>query len=313
MSRPWALSGGYDGSLRLWDLQDGHCFKEMCTYIPISCIAVDWTARIALSGGKDNALRLWNIQRGVCIREIKSGIKGHPTCVAVDWSSRLGLCGYDSIGGVPAGSVQLWDLASARCLQSFETEASQPVNRIEADWTRNRVLSGGGDQLRLWDLETGELILDFQGHAPIRATAVEWEAQLVLSGGGSAGVQLWDLNSASCVKELEPRGCLQHLSMAWDKQQAIGAGSASTGALSLWLWDLRDGACLRSIDVDIGQSQCVSLDLFHERGLCSFGQNEPWGNDDCPSDTLALLDLSSGECLLELSGHVAHVTCAVTT
>ncbi|CAE8729910.1 unnamed protein product [Polarella glacialis] len=310
--RPWALSGGSDGELRLWDLTDGHCFRVLCGHAPVRCVAVDWTARIALSGSSDLVLRLWDLERGACLRELRSECS--PRCVSMDWPSRLAVSGCSGSGGVrKSAPLMLWDLATGRCIQGLAAgSAAGPVSCLEADWRRQRVLCGfASGQLQLWDLEAGFCLSELLALPPLHSLIVDWDEQLALSGGSrQACGQLWDLTHGQFLKELPGQGVVERLAMDCSQQRGLSVASGdASAALRLVAWHLGDGTCTQEVEIDLtGPARCVALDLSRDRGLCAIASA-----DEDIQDTLGLIDLASGRCLLELKGHSGHVACAVMT
>ncbi len=60
-----ALSGGDDGTLRLWDLESGAEMRRLEGHEGwVNAVAVTADGTRALSGGFDRTLRLWDLERG---------------------------------------------------------------------------------------------------------------------------------------------------------------------------------------------------------------------------------------------------------
>ncbi len=61
-----AVSGGDDGTLRLWDLERGAEMRRLEGHEGVvRAVAVTADGRRAVSGGHDGTLRLWDLERGV--------------------------------------------------------------------------------------------------------------------------------------------------------------------------------------------------------------------------------------------------------
>jgi hypothetical protein len=57
-----ALSGGADGTVRLWDLDRARCLAVLGSHeLPVSSVAVSHDARYAVSGARDATLRMWEL------------------------------------------------------------------------------------------------------------------------------------------------------------------------------------------------------------------------------------------------------------
>ncbi len=68
-----ALSGSWDETLRLWDLDTGACLQTLEGHTePVSCVALTPDGRRALSGSWDNTLLLWDLDTGDCLAVYQS-------------------------------------------------------------------------------------------------------------------------------------------------------------------------------------------------------------------------------------------------
>jgi WD40 repeat protein len=82
-------------------------------------------------------------------------------------------------------------------------------------------------QLRLWDLETGELRGEFPGHeGRVPALAVNADATQGYSAGVDGYLRMWDLSTGVCTGELRPSlesACLTRTGLAVGKEKQTGA------------------------------------------------------------------------------------------
>ena len=79
-----ALSGSFDNTLRLWDLERGRC---LCVFEGQTgnVISVAWETNHAApsSGSADNTVRLWDVEKGYCL----GTLEGHTDWVrSVAWN-----------------------------------------------------------------------------------------------------------------------------------------------------------------------------------------------------------------------------------
>lgn len=316
--QPRALSGSADGELRLWELDTGMCSRCFPTPSAVLCITVDWVSRIALSGHSDGVFRLWDLDRGGCLRELQDETaNGIPRCVALNWCTKIAVsgCPLKKCGLATSHSealdLVLWDLAHGRRIRGFSTVSSAASVSLEVDWCRLHVLVGGGNSLSLLDLETGDAIFQLSALAPLQTMAVDWAAQLALTGGCTGILQLWDLDGQSCCHELQCEGSVKSLAIDSAIMQGVAAGSDINGKLVHWIWNLHDGSLLRALIVPVeGPAQCLALNVPRGLSLSSFVSGG-WAGDERVCDALALTDLASGHCCVELVGHTDHVYCAV--
>ena len=65
------MSGSYDKSLRVWDLESGACLHTLKGHSgPVSCGTVTPDGRNAVSGSHDNSLRVGDLESGACLRTL---------------------------------------------------------------------------------------------------------------------------------------------------------------------------------------------------------------------------------------------------
>jgi WD40 repeat protein/serine/threonine protein kinase len=147
-------------------------------------------------------------------------------------------------------------------------------------------------RLRLWNLETGELRCEFQGHeGRVPALAVNADATQGYSAGGDGYLRMWDLSTGACTGELRPWLMPVRLTgtgLAVGKEQ-------NTGALSVH--DLPAGRCRwaaggfattspHRIFLAAGESLVLTTNSDHS--------GQVW-------------DLGSGRCLVTLAHRKSHV------
>ncbi len=67
-----AVSGSWDGTLRLWDLETGKSLRTLEGHTDwVSAVAVLADGRRALSGSEDGTLRLWDLETGESLRTLE--------------------------------------------------------------------------------------------------------------------------------------------------------------------------------------------------------------------------------------------------
>src|SRR5262249_30449173 len=65
----WAVSGGDDQTLRLWDVATGQELKVLIGHTDaVTCVVFSADGKRLLSGGRDTTLRLWEVATGKQLR-----------------------------------------------------------------------------------------------------------------------------------------------------------------------------------------------------------------------------------------------------
>ena len=109
-----ALTGCNDDTVRLWDLETGHCLRVFKGHTD-KVWSVAWSAdqSHALSGANDNTVRLWDVKSAHCLRVFR----GHTRNVrGLVWSADH----HRALSGSWDKTVRLWDVDTGRCLRVLE-------------------------------------------------------------------------------------------------------------------------------------------------------------------------------------------------
>ena len=204
--RPVIISGGDDGTVRVWDLATGTPVGDPFTGHdgPVRAVAVtELDGRpVVISGSDDGTVRVWDLATGTPVGDPFTGHDGPVRAVAVTELDGRPVV----ISGSFDRTARVWDLATG-------TPAGDPFTG-HGDWVRAVavteldgrpvVISGGDDgTVRVWDLATGTPIGDpFTGHdGPVQAVAVtELDGRpVVISSGDDGTVRVWDLATGTPV------------------------------------------------------------------------------------------------------------------
>jgi WD40 repeat protein len=305
----WRLivSAGWEGTIRVWDLQTGVCLRIIQTPIymrpmgkgpdfpqevSVANVCVTADGRRAVAGSSEHAMRVWDLETGICLRMVKETLSVFDSlCLTPD--GQLAVSG----GLDPTDKrLRVWRLENAECLVTLRNEETdikgvdlllKPQRDIRGAYLTldgRRALSGYGSELRLWDLEKGELVWTLSGHTgDVKDVDVTPDGRWAVSGGFDMTVRLWDMETGDCVVVMTGhRDMVNSVSITPDGRQAISGSSDGT----LRLWDLSAGACLRILfghESDV-QSVRVRPD----------GRQAVSGSDD---GTIRVWDLEKGRAL----------------
>ena len=89
----YAVSGSYDGTLRVWDLASGETVRTLSGHTgEVSAVAVTPDGRCAVSGSWDDTLRVWDLASGETVRTL-SGHTGSVRALAVTPDGRQAVSG----------------------------------------------------------------------------------------------------------------------------------------------------------------------------------------------------------------------------
>jgi WD40 repeat protein len=111
-----AVSGSFDGTLRLWDLSNGQTIRTLEGHTnTVWAVTVTPDGRRAVSGSFDGTLRLWDLGTGQTIRTLE----GHTNSV---WAVTVTPDGRRAVSASADQTLRLWDLESGNEIATFTGE-----------------------------------------------------------------------------------------------------------------------------------------------------------------------------------------------
>src|SRR5262249_15030864 len=105
-----ALSWGYDGFVRLWDIATARESRKYRHQDPVPGLATAQDGRRLLSASHDGLVRLWDVESGQEIRRFPGHTAGVLAVAFVPG-------GREAVSGSDDGTVRLWDLDTGRELR----------------------------------------------------------------------------------------------------------------------------------------------------------------------------------------------------
>ncbi|MFD7499857.1 caspase family protein [Streptomyces sp. NPDC059850] len=247
--RPIAVTGGVDGTARVWDLTNQRQIGEPLTVsTPVNAVAIgdlgDYT--VALTGGVDGTVRVWDLSAG---QEYGQPLTGH--------TNRVEAMEIGAIDDTPVvltasqdGTARIWDLAGRRqlgCDLAVHKRTVLDAALGELDGRPVAVTGGEDKTVQVWDLSD---VLD-GGDARIDGSPLIGPAEAVtavclgrlddrtvaLVGDKSGMLSLWDLAERRQLGE--PVTAHRSLQRSGVASAAIGEFGGRTVALTAGVWDTR--------------------------------------------------------------------------
>ncbi len=238
------VSGGLDGTLRLWDAASGdelrRCAGDQgwvrsCAFSP--------DGRTLVSGGNDGTLRLWDAASGEALRRCD----GHQGVVL---SCAFSPDGRTLVSGGEDGTLRLWDAGSGEALRRCDGHQGR-VWSCAFSPDGPTLVSGGDDgTLRLWDAASGEALRRCAGHqGSVMSCAFSPDGRTLVSGGNDGTLRLWDAASGEALRRCDGhQGVVLSCAFSPDGRTLVSGGEDGT----LRLWDAASGEALRRCDSNQG-------------------------------------------------------------
>ncbi|MEU4498100.1 caspase family protein [Streptomyces sp. NPDC023998] len=207
--RPVAVSGSYDSTVRVWDLESDRAIGEPLTGHTNSVSAVACThlhgRPVAVSGAWDDTVRVWDLESG---RVIGEPLTGHTDAV------RAVACTHVegrpvAVTGSEDRTVRVWDLESGRLIGEPLTGHGRSVVAVACTEVDGRPVAVTGSEdrtVRVWDLESGRLIgepLTGQTDAVFAVACTHLDGKPVaITGAWDETVRVWDPESGRVIGKL---------------------------------------------------------------------------------------------------------------
>jgi WD40 repeat protein len=231
------LTGGYDKTVRLWDVQSG---QELCRcegHAEVSAVAPAADGRRALSVGKDRLVREWDLETGQ-ERRYFEGHRADLNSVASSPDGRF------AVSGGNEHALRLWDLAAGKEVQAIPADrgAECGYGLAVAPDGRRLVCGTCTAPLLLFDLPDGKLLHRISNlKAPVRAVAFSGDGRRFLAGDADGTLRLWDTATGRYHSTLVGhKGIIWNVCFSPDGRRALSGGQDATARL----WDLETGVCL---------------------------------------------------------------------
>lgn len=199
----FALSGSWDGTLRLWEIQSGKTTRRFVGHDKdVLSVAFSVDNRQIVSGSRDKTIKLWNTL-GECKYTIAGGdSEGHTewvSCVRFSPSQSVPLivsCGWDRL-------VKVWSLTNCKLRNDLIGHTGY-LNTVCVSPDGSLCASGGKDgTANLWDLNEGKRLYSLDAgdiiHSLVFSPNRYW-----LCAATDECIKIWDLESKIVVDTLKP-------------------------------------------------------------------------------------------------------------
>jgi guanine nucleotide-binding protein subunit beta-2-like 1 protein len=194
----FALSGSWDGTLRLWDINFGTTTRRFIGHgKDVLSVAFSADNRQIVSGSRDKSIKLWNTL-GECKYTIEeSGHSEWVSCVRFSPNTQNPIIvsgGWDRV-------VKVWNLANCKIKTNLVGHTGY-INTVTVSPDGSLCASGGRDTTaRLWDLNEGKHLYSLDAGSIINALVFS-PNRYWLCAATDQCIKIWDLESKSIVAEL---------------------------------------------------------------------------------------------------------------
>jgi guanine nucleotide-binding protein subunit beta-2-like 1 protein len=197
----FALSGSWDGTLRLWDLNTGATTRRFIGHTKdVLSVAFSADNRQIVSGSRDKTIKLWNTL-GECKYTIQDSDahSGWVSCVRFSPATANPVIvsgGWDKL-------VKVWNLTNCKLRTNLIGHTGY-MNTVTVSPDGSLCASGGKDGVAmLWDLAEGKRLYSLDAGDIINALCFSPNRYWLVAATQQC-IKIWDLESKSVVDELRP-------------------------------------------------------------------------------------------------------------
>ncbi len=215
----WVASGGFDGSVRLWDVATGKRVRVMRGHgREVVSLVFSRSGKVLASGSYDHTIRLWDPATGADLQP-RDGHSGPVNALAVSPDGRI------VASACERGAIRLWSLAAGQPLKTLRGDTGEfPVRSIAFSPDGRAVAAASDQAIHVWDTESGRELRQLRGHTgDVYTVAFSKVNNLLISSGHDQTLRFWDWSAGKEVRRIAGNGHIAELSLSRDGR-ILGAG-----------------------------------------------------------------------------------------
>ena len=225
----YALSGGWGGILKLWDVKNGECLRSLEGHSDcIDSVYFSGDSKYGISSSS-GTIKLWEIMTGKCIRTFEEqGERIIAKSLSADF--RLFLSASSNY------TLKLWEIATGKCIKTFQGHEGPILFvclSIDGKYAFSMSYDNTFNTFKQWEIATGLCLhtSKFCQHSQLK-TVINSNGKYALSYGIDR-IRLWEVSTGQCLRTfLGHRGHVNSITLSNDGQYALSGGADKT--IKLW-------------------------------------------------------------------------------
>ena len=217
-------SAGNDRTIRLWNANTREHIETLMAHADsVSSIVFSSDGETIASAGNDKTVRLWNVKTGELLKTFTGHIENVNTIafspvgttIASGSGQLLYLGGGEDVGTCVGQEIRLWNTNTGEHIRTL-TGHTSVVNSVvfspdgktlasgSGQWMGYEGIYSDGEEVRLWNVHTGELIKTLTGHDVVVSSVVfSPDGNLIVSGTEMDEIRVWDAHTGELLKTLK--------------------------------------------------------------------------------------------------------------
>lgn len=247
----WIVTGSWDNSAKIWDVNTGHAVKKLIGghsgYINSTVFSPD--GRHILTGSDDMTAKLWDISTG----QVVQAYRGH--------EGRVRQAAFSPDG------TKILTVSNDKTARIWDTKTGQQIGEPfrQHKWAilcgafspdGKRIITGSEDNLALlWDIETRSKPVMFEGHtAAISAVCFAEDGSRIFTASQDNSAKIWDATpgreGAEILTLTEQEQELTSIAVSPDGNQIVTGSRDGTAVV----WLTSNWEKINSKEAEIGES-----------------------------------------------------------
>ncbi|MFD6295810.1 caspase family protein, partial [Streptomyces sp. NPDC060235] len=239
---PVAVSGGRDGTVRVWDLLSGQPVGEPLTghtgaVASVVCTVLDGVP-VAVTGDSDGTVRVWDLVTGQPVSEpltSRDGSMRAVACTVLDGVPVAVSADYDH-------TVRVWNLATGQPISEALTGRHTAVACTVLDGVPVAVSADYDHTVRVWNLATGQPISEaLTGrHTAVACTVLDG-VPVAVSADYDHTVRVWNLATGQPIGNAFTGHTGHVVSVACAVVDGVPVAVSADSFGTVWVWNLATG------------------------------------------------------------------------
>ncbi|KAJ5067121.1 transducin beta-like protein [Anaeramoeba ignava] len=185
-SNSFAISGGNDKTIKIWDLEKMESKKTIQAHKKeINSIAISPNDKLFATCSQDRTIKIWDLEKMELIGILEGHRRGIWSIAFSPVDKVIASCSAD-------GTIKIWSLNNFMCLKTFEGH-SNSVTRVRFLTHGMQILSTSSDGLiKIWSIKTNECISTFAAiNEKTWCLDMNHDEEEFISGGSDSFLIVW--------------------------------------------------------------------------------------------------------------------------
>jgi WD40 repeat protein len=238
-------SGGYDKIVHLWDISTGAEIRRFEGHTDaVESVSFSPDGRTLITASDDRTARLWDVATGQELRRLAGHTNPVSSAVFAPDGKTIATASFDH-------TVKLWAAQPQPEYAPLDGVNPNSFSNVVKSTADGGFMVGAGlDGLRLWDVQTGQVVRQYDAGNSMLSAAISPDGSLVLGGAGNGALVGWAAQTGQKLFSLTGHQVeVTGVAISPDGRYALTAG-ASDGTARLW--ELTTGQAVQVFSPEVG-------------------------------------------------------------